>query len=135
MALISWNSNYSIGNDGIDSQHQKLVQLINTLHEEMKMGKAKEILLKVLDELANYTVMHFSNEEKLFGLHKYPGILKHKKQHEDFVAKVIAFKESYINGNARISLELMSFLKDWLISHISKSDKEYAAYFVSKGVF
>jgi len=135
MALLTWNVNYSVGNQEIDNQHQRLIVLINSLHEGMKIGKGKDILLAVLDELANYTIFHFANEEKLFELHQYPNKLKHKKEHSEMVAKVMSFKESYFNGNTLLSLEVMNFLRDWLINHIAKSDKDYSAFFITKGVF
>ena len=135
MALIIWNSGYSVGNEEIDTQHQKLIEIINTLHDAMRIGKGKEIIEKVLDELTNYTIFHFAIEEKLFDLHKYPGSLIHKKNHSDLVAKVIAFKENYFNGSSLLTLDLMNFLKDWLVNHIAKSDKEYTAFFIGKGVF
>ena len=33
-----------------------------------------------------------------------------------------------------LSIEVMDFLKDWLIKHILATDKEYSVFLISKGV-
>lgn len=134
MALLDWNDNYSVKVKEIDNQHKKLVELINTLHDGMKSGKGKEVLGKILDELANYTVYHFGYEEKLFEKHGYPESIIHKRQHSDLVSQVQKFIESYKNGNGVLTIELMNFLRDWLTQHIAGSDKKYTVFLNGKGV-
>lgn len=134
MALLNWSDNYSVGVKEIDSQHKKLVELINNLHDGMKQGKGKEILGTVLNELASYTVYHFGFEEKLFDKYGYPETIVHKRQHADLVAQVKKLVESYNNGGSVLSMDLMNFLKDWLTQHIAGSDKKYTAFLNSKGI-
>ena len=66
MPICTWNSEYSVGIDQIDKQHQKLVLLINTLFDAMKEGKGKERQGHILNELVQYTDYHFKCEEELF---------------------------------------------------------------------
>ena len=68
MNAVSWSSQYSVGIATIDSEHQKLIALINDLHAAMKEG-GEAAMGKILDGLAAYTVSHFANEEKLMHLH------------------------------------------------------------------
>lgn len=72
MTLITWNDTLSVGVNEIDLQHQKLVQLINGLHEHMLKGGAHDIMQKVLDRVIQYTVMHFQTEAALMARHGYP---------------------------------------------------------------
>ena len=135
MALITWSPDYSVGNEEIDSQHKKLIEIINTLHDGMKAGKGKVILGDILDELTNYTGFHFAVEEKLFEKYNYPDTITHKQAHADMVERVLEFREGYVKGSSLLTLEIMNFLRDWLVNHIAKSDKNYSAYFKEKGVF
>jgi len=38
------------------------------------------------------------------------------------------------SGNSMITMDLMNFLKGWLVKHIKGTDKKYQAFFKSKGV-
>lgn len=134
MSLISWADQYSVKIKEIDNQHTKLVDLINQLHDAMKEGKSKEIIGRIISDLVTYTKFHFFAEEKIMADNNYPGYLRHKKEHEDLTQKVIQFQSDYESGKAVLSLELMQFLKTWLVNHIMKVDKEYSVFLNSKGI-
>jgi len=134
MPLLNWNQGYSVNISQIDSQHKKLVDIINDLHDSMKAGKSKEILGKILDELINYTANHFKTEEELFDRYGYPDKNTHKRQHSDLVDQVLKFKSNYESGKSVLSIDLMNFLKDWLVQHMTGSDKKYSSYLNGKGV-
>jgi hemerythrin len=134
LALFNWNDSYSVNIKEIDSQHKVLIGLINELHDGMKVGKGKEILKKILDELVKYTVFHFDHEEKLFTSHNYPESFLHKRAHADLIQQVKSLKENYDNGKTVLSMDVMNFLKDWLGNHILGTDKKYSSYLNGKGV-
>lgn len=134
MALINWNETYSVKVKEIDGQHKKLVDIINELHYKMKEGKGKEVIEKLLSELFDYTVFHFSFEEKLLNNHNYPDYKTHVKLHSDLVDQVKVFRKKVETVGALLSLELMNFLKKWLVEHILNSDKKYSSFLNAKGV-
>jgi hemerythrin-like metal-binding protein len=107
-----------------DTQHKKLIDLINQLNDAMQAGHSADVLGKVLTELVNYTVLHFSYEEKLMAQHKYEDTPAHKAEHAKFVATAGDLKKKFDAGNAVISVEIMNFLRDWLTNHIMKTDKK-----------
>jgi hemerythrin len=134
MAYFTWEEKYSVGVKAIDEQHKKLIDLINTLYEAMRSGKGKEVLTKTIDSLIDYTKYHFDAEEKLMNSHGYPDVLPHKQEHKKLTDQVIQIQEKYRQGNAAVSVELSSFLKDWLSSHILGTDKKYTKFFNDKGI-
>jgi len=134
MALLIWSPGYSVGIKEIDSQHMKLVDMINNLHDGMKSGKGKEALENIFNELVSYTTFHFAHEEQLFQKYNYPETITHKRQHTDLVEQVLAYKTSYESGKSLLSMDIMNFLKDWLLKHIAGTDKKYTAFLNSKGV-
>ena len=134
MALIDWDEKLSVNVKSIDEQHKKLIGLINLLHDSMKEGKAKDIMNKVLGDLADYTDYHFQTEEKYFQQFNYPEFVKHKKEHDDLRKEVLNLKNKLDKGEGIITIEVMYFLKDWLSKHILGSDKKYSSFFNSKGV-
>lgn len=134
MPLINWEEGLSVKVSEIDSQHKKLIELINKLHDAMKERKASEVLSVVIDELVDYAISHFQIEEKYFDKFGYIKATAHKKEHKDFVNKVASFKNDFSKGKAMLSMEIMEFLKGWLINHIKKIDMAYSDFFIEKGL-
>ena len=52
----------------------------------------------------------------------------------DLVKKALELQATYKGGTLAPTLATMTFLKDWLSTHIMKSDKAYTAFMVSKGM-
>lgn len=134
MALIQWNDEYSVRVKEIDQQHMKLVELINELHRAMKEARGKEVVGKILTDLISYTKFHFTAEERLMKLNNYPDYLNHKLEHENLTQKVLAYRDQYAEGKLSLPIEVIQFLKDWLLKHILGSDKKYSPYLADKPV-
>lgn len=128
MELIKWTDKYTLGIKEIDNQHKGLVVIINELFTYMSEGKAKEKMKDVFDHLTEYTKKHFSAEELMLYRYAYTDIESHKVEHKKFIEKLEAFKKDFQNKRITISLELLNFLKDWLLNHILISDKKYATH-------
>ena len=134
MPLITWKDSFSVKVTEIDTQHKKLVEMINKLYDAMKVGKSKDVMGEILNNLISYTATHFKTEEKYFDLYSYPEKETHKAEHEKFVETVTKFKEEFDSGNATISIEVMNFLRDWLTKHINGEDKKYTKCFNDHGL-
>lgn len=134
MSLIAWSNQLSVGIQEIDTQHQKLVQLINGLHDHMLAGDANDIMGKVLDRVIDYTGFHFGTEERLMSEHGYPESPEHKHEHQKLVATAVDLQAKFRSGHAHITMETMHFLRDWLQHHIMQSDKAFGAFLKTKGV-
>lgn len=133
MALMTWGPMLEVGFADIDKQHQHLVGLVNQLDDAMRAGKGREIVGKVLTELIRYTQYHFAFEEKLMDQWNISSAVAHKAEHAKLVQDVGAFKAKFDAGSATVSTELMGFLRDWLSSHILKTDKALAKELLAKG--
>jgi len=131
---MEWSSSLSVNVAEIDSQHQRLIHLINDLDAAMRVGKGKDILGKIISQLANYTVAHFSTEETYFDKFGYPEAPTHKAEHKKFVEEVSKFKKDFDDGRVGLSTTIMNFLTDWLKSHIMGKDKKYGPFFNGKGL-
>ncbi len=134
MALMEWRESYSVGIPSIDEQHKKLVSLINELAEAMHNKKGKEVLKGIIDEMAKYAVYHFQTEEKYMKEFDFPGYDEHKKEHDSFVEKVKEFQKEYEEGKSLLTVEILMFLRDWLIKHILGTDKKYGPFLIEHGV-
>lgn len=134
MSLMAWNDSLSIKVKQVDDQHKKLVDMVNELHDAMKEGKGNEVLGKILTGLINYTATHFATEEKLMAQYGYPESPGHKSEHEKLVKQVVELQNNFKAGKAILTLDVMMFLKGWLVKHIQGDDRKFGAYLNTKGV-
>ncbi|MBL8967484.1 MAG: hemerythrin family protein [Spirochaetaceae bacterium] len=132
MAYIEWTGALRIGISDIDAQHQRLVALINELAAAREMEGDAAKLGTALTSLAEYAATHFALEESLFKRFDYPGAEPHAREHAAFAARVAGFAAALAAGEAKPE-ELLTFLKTWLTTHISFSDKKYAPFLKERG--
>jgi len=132
--LVTWSERYSVGIARIDAEHQKLIALVNELYAAMLAGKSNDVLARVLDGVASYTVTHFATEETLMKRHGYPAYAEHKAAHDKLVEQVKALQEQARAGKSAVSQEVMTFLQHWLLSHIAGMDKKYTKHLQAAGV-
>ena len=134
MAVISWDDNLSVRVSLFDSQHRKLIELINALNDAMREGKGKDVLQPIIRELSNYAVSHFNAEESYFRKYGYPLAPQHVAEHRAFVAEVEKFRRDFESGSVALSVKVMNFLSDWLRKHILGTDKKYSSFFNEQGL-
>ena len=131
--MFQWKDTYNTGVTLMDQQHRRLVDLINQLFQCMKDGGDRMLLAEVVDELVNYTVTHFRAEENVMQKNNYPDLEAHKKIHENFVAEVSVYATKLKSGERLPPADIFNFLKDWLLSHIEKQDRDgYGKYLQSR---
>jgi len=135
MPLMTWNKKCSVGVRVLDEDHKKLIGFINELYDAIQSGRGKESLGKILDSLVEYVKTHFAREEEFFARTKYAEAAAHKKEHDELTKQVLEAQKKYKAGaNGTLSLELMNFLKNWLVTHLQASDGKYGPHLNSKGI-
>lgn len=128
MALIAWSNRLELGVAEIDKQHRGLVDMVNELNAAMQQGRGKTAVGTVLDGLVSYTEYHFGAEEKLMTDSGYAGTDRHRQEHLAFVTTIIDLREAHRQGRLGLSTSVMSFLSDWLSSHIMGTDRQYVPH-------
>ncbi|MDR2208025.1 MAG: bacteriohemerythrin [Azoarcus sp.] len=128
-ARLQWSDQFSVGIPEIDEQHKTLFDLINMIHTGILDHKGTAACVEVLNELVDYTRVHFGLEETLMRVSKYPEYEDHRGLHRELVSEVVVLQEKIHSGKAAISFELLYFLRTWLTKHILGEDMKYAAFF------
>jgi len=85
---------------------------------------------EILEQLINYTEIHFVSEEKWMDEVSYPDLERHKARHRQLVHKVVKFRHEYFSSGRRITGNMMEFLKYWLTKHILVADKEFGEFYL-----
>ena len=131
MPIVTWSQEFSVNIQEIDDQHKVIVDLINEVNDAVAGNGGPETVKQVIEQLVDYTTVHFTIEEALMRMFHYPGYEQHKQIHTKLLGRVLAFQKQYAKGNTQISSELLYFLRDWLLNHIVKVDREYSAHLLS----
>lgn len=122
-----FTSKYLVGVASIDEEHKRLFEIIaeanEILHNDFLYDKYDQIA-GVLENLLEYTKVHFADEEEYMESINYEGLEAQKKAHSKFIEKIENInledvddnQDEYLNG-------ILNFLLDWLANHILKVDK------------
>ena len=128
MAFIDWSAELSVGVEEVDEDHQKLVGMVNNIHDTVAAGTDPDTLADLLEELISYTSWHFRHEERLMQNYGDPGLFDHKKEHEDLARQATVLYEKFLGGDESVPGMLLPFLKDWLSKHITGTDMEMGRF-------
>lgn len=128
MPIVTWDVSLSVGNNVIDEHHRHLFDLMNKAYDEFCDKNSTVAIGPLLEELIDYATYHFAHEEKLMNATSYPEMAQHLQEHERFVKRVTEMQKDFVTGDAPFSLELLSFMRNWLVNHISKVDTKLGAY-------
>ncbi|WP_312641577.1 bacteriohemerythrin [Hydrogenoanaerobacterium sp.] len=118
------------GNATIDHQHEQLFLAINNLLDACSQGKGRAEMDKTVKFLYDYTIKHFSDEEKLQQHSQYPDYLNHKKYHESFTGVVREIMDELEQKGPSLTLvfKVNQSVGGWLINHIKIEDAKVAAH-------
>ena len=122
MTLLSWRSDYRVGINVIDSEHQALFDLINDFHDKYAGGDTHGQLLGVLNRLVAYAEAHFQHEETLMREIGYPHLAEHQQMHEQLYSSIFALNEKLSQHGATMNADTLRFLKTWITGHILQED-------------
>ncbi len=128
MHNIQWKSEYSVGVDDIDAQHQRLISIINRLAQTRDEAMTSDELFAILSDLVDYSDYHFRTEDNYMMENEYPLFLSHRKEHLAYMKKMGSMVQSHKNKKPGLFEEMLSYLSQWWQTHITESDLRYARY-------
>ena len=114
---IEWKRDWESGNREIDEQHQDLVIQGNRLINLSLLQANHEQMMKQLEVVLKTIIDHFNEEELILINIGYPDSQKHAKIHQGLIEKALNLKQSYLNGELKLSA-FFSFIVDELLSGI-----------------
>jgi hemerythrin len=126
MTLL-WRKQLSLGNESIDTDHKYLICLINTVELALRTQQNRDILLTTLEQLAEYTRIHFEREEGIMLSMRYPRYDQHKQQHQLLIRELESIRKKL---EAKVGDEFSpedcdgfaTLFRHWLLDHLVKED-------------
>lgn len=124
---FAFTDKFLTGIELVDEEHKILFDIIrqtnDTINEEFVHDKYDRIM-EIIDELKDYTVKHFGDEEEYMESIGYEGLEAQKVAHISFVDKLNSINYDNLDDNQQEYLnDLVEYLLNWLSTHILKMDK------------
>jgi hemerythrin len=127
MRIIVWKDEYLTGIDEIDGQHKEFIKLINRLNIVHDMGDRKDIATRLLKELGKYAEYHFTSEENIMFLTRYPAIDRQRQAHEALLDEYSDRVQRYLNDKGTIE-DIIIFLEGWFARHTVEEDRKIGGH-------
>ena len=138
--MILWKDSFSCRVASIDTEHQCLFQLVGELFDIAKSAKAGydpyDDLQSLFTRLTDYTIVHFTHEERLMDELGYDPeeTARHKGEHAAFVQKVQHIAKYDLDKmQHKAIMETAAFAVNWIEKHILGTDHRYSEFFVTHG--
>lgn len=135
MPIVAWCSEFSVNVNEIDTQHRKMLELVNNLHSAVEACLDKKDLQDLLVELVDFTHMHFLTEEQLMKKYDYPQFAMHHKEHRMLLRHMSDLVVAVSNGKHPTFYSDYDVSTDWALVHISEHDKSLGAFLNTKGIY
>lgn len=126
---MRWKNEYSLGIQEIDDQHRLILSSFSVIEEAITQNQSWSSVHFGIVRLRELARIHFAFEEALMRLFAYPEAKEHRSEHEHFFTELAEIE----NNSLRNATEgqLLEFLREWLTSHILKTDAGYARHILS----
>lgn len=132
MALLEWSEKMSVGVEALDTDHKKLLALVNDLHAIVRKKGDPRVISRIIRDLVAYADYHFQAEEQLLRLCRYPDFEQHKQSHDNLRKQVEDLEARYGENPERAGIKIFDFLSDWLMRHILGDDMKYKPLLTEK---
>ncbi len=124
---------YMTGIESIDEEHRGLFEIIGNAYRMIESGimlsDHYDDIMSLLDQLEEYTEVHFAHEEEYMEQVGYPKLEDQRRAHAVFLDRL---EEKDLGENLENQQEyledLLDFLYAWLGNHILKMDKPIGSY-------
>jgi len=133
----SWIDHAGTGVAIFDAEHRKLNEMVLDYYDAILSGEPKAALDALFGRLAVLTADHFVHEENYMRFAGYPESDRHIAAHR-LLVEALKDVPSIAGGagddRSIRALEVLRFLKHWLMEHILAEDRKLGGYLNSRGI-
>lgn len=115
-------------NHGMDGEHRVQLGLMTAFRNAVGGGRGHAEADEILDQLLDYSKMHFMSEQLLMRLYEYEDYEIHVADHDRMLHEMEAMRDSYRNGEAPFNRNAVELMIEGLIAHISRTDEPLGRY-------
>ena len=130
LGYLNWNDRYSVHDNAMDSDHRRIIDLINDAFLLYSGAEEQGSLSDIASKLYQYTVDHFEAEEVMLQRVAYPKLAEHLKLHRSMTQQTLGILLRIEALESNVERDVFKFLREWWLAHIQTADKAYGDYLV-----
>ena len=131
LRTITWSSNFETGVAEMDNDHRLLLESLNTL-TEVCGNSGRESILNFLAKFETLILEHFAREEAMIDKYDYEYASQHREEHRQLHKEIGHQIEDLYEAHCSLTA-VAAFLHDWLLKHITTSDRHLAQAINAEG--
>ena len=113
-------------------EHTIQVQLINLLVNAVTEDRGRDEVVKILDQLIQFSQVHFMSEQLIMRQHSYDGFDEHENEHGELIDLLQAEKQKMLSEEIRLNRDDLNQLRDKLLNHIATQDQKLSDFLSSQ---
>ena len=121
---LAWTDQMSVGNAKIDSDHKKLITMVNGIQYMIK-ARAVSALPEAFEQFEHWLRLHFESEENIAQKIKFP-FAQNKLEHEQLLEEFHHMKDVFKAKKGMWSDDeaeyYSDFLSGWITNHVLSED-------------
>jgi len=126
MHPLSFTDDLKFGVAVIDSQHRRMVKIVNELLAaalDHTLGKAED---RLLDELVHLATLNFRSEEAWMRRCSYERYDVHAESHAHLLNELVELRAGMATRHEHLNRKVVLFVRRWLENHLIHSDRDLA---------
>ena len=114
--------------ENVAVEHDIQLQLLGAVEQAVREGRDVDDVMALLDQLIEYTNVHFHSEEMMMRLYAFPQYDAHRAEHADLMDQVRAIRDGFAEEGGADLLETVSALRGWLQRHMRGKDRGFETF-------
>jgi hemerythrin-like metal-binding protein len=119
---------FRLGQAVLDREHQGQIDLLLAVETELRGAGDAARLATLLDQLIEFTSIHFMSEQLEMRQIVYPGLPAHEAEHDQLMEQMRDFQQRIASGERALTAADIATLRGWVLRHIRSKDSAFAEY-------
>ena len=116
-----------VGVREIDTEHDLLLGVVRALEKAVDTAPRTQVEA-LLQQLSEFTRVHFATEEIMMRLYAYPEFARHQLEHARLVEQIEQVRSEFAQGHVQPTRSFAAALHHWFTDHVRSHDVALARF-------
>ncbi len=118
----------STDNSAMRNEHDVQIRLLEAIEKGAAAQRPGHELSDLVDQLVEYTNVHFLSEQLLMRMYAYPAYAEHEDHHNELLDRIKDLQGTLADGDEEQLQQMARSLQEWVTGHIKRDDALFSRY-------